>query len=59
MKTVRGQSAMIVANENGKFSINLYANGEWVKPCSDYDKEFDTMGEAAEYFEKVKNTIHC
>lgn len=59
LKTVRGQSAKIVQNENNKFVIELYANGEWVKPCSGYDKEFGCMEDAIDYFNSIKNAIHC
>ena len=59
LKTVRGQSAKIVKNENNKFVIELYSNGEWVKPCSGYDKEFGCIEDATDYFFSVKNTIHC
>ena len=59
LKTVRGQSARITQNDDDKFFIELYANGTWVKPCSGYDKEFNYKEDIIDYFDSIKNAIHC
>lgn len=58
LKTIRGQSVRVVKN-NGKYEINLYANGKWVKPAECYINKFDTENEAIQYFNNNKMFIHC
>lgn len=58
LKTVRGQSAQIVRDENGLFSIELYANGKWGIPASGYDKKFTTETDAEEFFVENRCCIH-
>ena len=59
LRTARGQSARISKNENGNFFIELYANGQWVNPCSGYDKDFFNKEDVIGYFNSIKNAIHC
>ena len=58
LRTIRGQSARITENNNGKFIIELYANSEWCKPCG-HNQEFNSVDDAVNYFNSVKNYIHC
>ena len=57
LKTIRGQSARII-EVNGKFEIELYANSKWCKPCGN-NQEFNSEAEAVNYFNSVRNYIHC
>ena len=57
LRTIRGQAARVIKNENNKFIIELYANGKWVKPC--HNQEFNSELEATAYFETIKDFIHC
>ena len=58
LRTVRGQSARIVKEGNEKYTIELYSNGEWGKPASCYNCEFQTEAEAIRYFESKREFIH-
>lgn len=57
MKTRRGQSARIT-QENEKYFIELYSNGNWGKAYGIYGKEFKTEEEAKIYFELKKDEMH-
>ena len=58
LKTVRGQSARIIENDD-KFIIELYANGEWCNPCNCFENSFNTELEALRYFSAESVSIHC
>jgi len=58
LRTVRGQSARIVTEEQGKYFIELYANGKWSKACGLYGQDFETEEQARLYFENERNFIH-
>ena len=59
LRTLRGQAAQIIKNDNGKYKIELYANGKWVKPAECYISKFDTENDAIQYFNNNKMFIHC
>ena len=58
LKTVRGQSARIVTEENGKYFIELYANGTWSKASGSHGQDFETESQAKEYFNAKRDSIH-
>lgn len=58
LRTVRGQSARIVKEEKEKYTIELYSNGNWGRPASYYNCEFQTEAEAIKYFESKREFIH-
>ena len=55
-RTIRGQSVRGEVDEDGKWRVYAYANGEWVRACTSFAT--DSKSDVCRYIENNLNNLH-